>query len=313
MKFTYLLILLTGLFVIGVSVGPTGWLNPFGANDEIVKIRLCRTLAAIAAGGALAIAGLIMQVIFRNPLADPYVTGTSSYALLGALTSLYLFKFNSGAAMQLFAFAFSISFSVLILAVFSRNLFQKRYELLLVGFSAGILASSVSIAIMLMNRSSWAEISGWLMGNLQSVNTMNVTVIASASVVVLFSSALMRKWLDVIASGDESAATILPSVPAGIVILFVTSCAATSVTVATCGAITFVGLIAPHIARMVFRARHHVLVPASFLIGAAILLACDISVRVLPLEISLPAGVATSIIGVPAFLIILMKSSSTAY
>jgi iron complex transport system permease protein len=283
--------------------------NPEDIHTTIVwDIRLPRVLLAILVGAALAISGAAMQGFFRNPMADPYIIGVSSGAALGATIALsfglefWLWRFN---ALSLFAFggALAVTFTVYLIA--SRNGKMAPTVVLLTGVGLGALAAALTSYLMLYSESDLHRILYWLMGGLANRRWEHVQmiwpyVLIGCTVLFFFS-----RELNLLLQGEEQARYLGVEVERVKRQLLVISALLTAAAVAVSGIIGFVGLVVPHVMRLLVGPDHRALFPASLLGGAILLVGADTAARVLIAPAELPIGVLTALLGGPFFLYLL--------
>ena len=278
-----------------------------GMTATLLDLRLGRAFSAFATGAALALAGVMMQALLRNPLADPYVLGISSGAAVGALAALL-----AGAALwmvDLGALAGAVAISLLLFVLARRDLGGKgRREvagdsstLLLTGV---ILASAcMALVTLMLSIAPESRLRGmvfWMIGDLSGAQwrVLPWLVLAGA---LLFALRQARA-LNVMALHADGASTL--GVNAGVLrrYLFIVSALLTAGAVSTAGSIGFVGLIVPHAVRYAFGPDHRLLLPAATLAGGTFLVLADTLARTVLAPQQLPVGVLTSLIGVPIFL-----------
>lgn len=282
----------------------------------ITQVRLPRALTAALAGAALTAAGATFQGIFRNPLADPAVVGVSSGAALGAIAAM-LFPLDMAYAgfslVSLAAFGGAMLAVLLVFALARAGGRLPVTTLLLAGFAVSAAFNAVTMLIMSLTGNGRLEgMFFWLLGGLDR-STPDQLVVAA----VLIGLGLVPLWalgrcLNALALGDEGA-MYLGLNPARVRIAL-TACAAlvAGVAVALCGIIGFVGLVAPHMARLLFGPDNRLLLPASTLLGAIFLTAVDALARALS-PVVLPIGVITALIGAPVFLLLLRRRGAYAF
>ena len=271
----------------------------------LLELRLGRALAAFVTGAALALAGVMMQTLLRNPLADPYVLGVSGGASVGALAAMLL----AGAAwaIEAGAFAGAMLVAVLLYLLARRDLrgstaAEGRSSLLLL--TGVILASGCSAMVTLMLSvapdTSLRGMVFWLVGDLSGAQT-EWSSWAVLTVALVFALRAARS-INVLALHDEAAATLGVRVGPLRKGLFLCAALLTASAVTGAGSIAFVGLIVPHACRFAFGQDHRILLPASTLAGGTFLLLADTLARSLLAPQQLPVGVVTAMIGVPVFL-----------
>jgi len=271
------------------------------------ELRLPRALAGFAVGGLLAVSGALMQVLLRNPLADPYVLGISGGAAVGALAALF-----AGIAVLVMPAAFVGAFaSTLIVFGLARvggdHAPWTATRLLLTGVV--VAAGWGALIALLLTLAPDAQIRGmlfWLLGDLTAPPSP-LPVLAVLVVVVAVALAFARD-MNVLSRGDDVATALGVAVPRATLALHATAALATAVAVTTAGTVGFVGLIVPHALRIVIGNDQRVLLPAVALAGGTLLVLADTIARTIVAPAQLPVGVITSLIGVPAFLYLLTRS-----
>jgi iron complex transport system permease protein len=291
-------------------LGPLAVLRALaGGGDEIARtivheLRLPRALAAFATGASLAMAGALLQVLLRNPLADPYVLGVSGGAAAGALAAMLL-----GTVAWLIpagAFAGAFASTVLVFALARGAGVWSPTRLLLTGVI--VAAGWGAVVALLLSLAPEAQLRGmlfWLIGDLSSPPAAwTPLVVLALAMVVAFPFA---RDLNALARGQTVAAALGVSIGWLPWLIFALAALLTAVAVTTAGAIGFVGLIVPHAVRLVIGNDQRALLPASALAGGAMLLVADTLARQLVAPAQLPVGVVTALIGVPVFLVLLRR------
>lgn len=276
--------------------------------DEIVvlNIRLSRVFVAIFAGIALSNAGLLMQGIFQNPIVSPYTLGAAFGAALSIVMGAKL-SFLGNYRVPVFAFIFSV---ITMLMVYGVALVAKNSSktLVLSGVAIGYLFSAmVSFIKYVSDSNELPEIVFWMMGGLAGIPWESIALIA---IVVIISVTIMMRFawdLNVMSAGEELAISLGVNFNKIKNISIILSTLMTAVAVAFTGIIGFVGLIAPHISRIIIGSDYRYLIPASSLIGALLLLISDTIARNIIAPTELPVGIITSFIGVPFFLYLIIK------
>lgn len=321
--------LLVGSIIVAVTFGPadissTDVFVTIGyhlrlsvtAPDRLIdatvwQIRLPRVLTAAAVGSGLAISGVVMQALTRNPLADPYLLGLSSGASLGAslvliigVTALLPVAAFTGAATALIA--------TLGLATAAGRGTLTPARTILAGIAVGQLASALtSLVIFVAARGDqYREILGWLLGSLAGSNWGSVTVTGLASLILGTLLALTGTLLDGFAFGDDAAASLGIAVHRVRWVLLLTVALLTGALVSQSGSIGFVGLILPHGVRLLIGAKHRVLLPLSALVGGSFLVWADTIARTIFSPQELPVGIVTAAIGAPVFAALLWRERS---
>ena len=292
------------------------------AEKIIFDIRLPRVLTAMLVGGGLAMAGTVFQALLRNPLADPYVIGTAAGASFGAALGiaaplvLPALAIGAGSSLlglgvvQLLAFAGGLGTVLLVYAVARSAGRVQVITLLLTGYAvSAVLAAMVALLMFLSGRALGA-IFGWLMGSL--ANSTWPSLAFSGPLLLASFALLLVRWrrLNVLLLGDGRAATLGIDVGRERLVLTLLATLATSAAVAVSGTIGFVGLVVPHLLRLLIGPDHRLLLPTSLLSGAALLVVADLGARLVPGG-GIPVGVVTALIGAPFFLWLLRRSRIT--
>jgi len=308
------------LLVAAVGIGPTNLLDlprwwellRFGpvtpelerASLVFWELRLPRVLLAAAAGINLALGGLLLQAIFRNPLAEPYLLGLSSGGALGAVLAL-----AAGLTVVTWpALAGSLLIAGVVLLLCRRRIAADLPSLLLVGVALGALAQAFTTAIILrFDPGALRSILFWLMGSFAGRGWAEVWLLLPAAALGLVLVLALHRPLDLLALGGESAHHLGVRVrllqTGGIALAAVLAALA----VATCGTIGFVGLMAPHLARRLAGAPHSVSIPAAALLGAMLTVGADLAARTVLAGTELPVGVITGAFGCVFFLALLLR------
>ena len=283
-------------------------------NIILWKIRLPRCLLVLVTGLLLGESGAVFQLFFRNPLAEPGIMGISSGATLGAVIATVIlaghalppalepvFKFISPINLCAFLGALASGFFVTALA-FSKAGKASSVMLLLCGTALGTLYSSISSAILLTSNKELHSIYTWILGSFNGRGWKELIFIAIPSAVSIIIAFAVSRPLDLLTCGEKTAASL--GVQVDRLRIFVLICGALAVSSAVCagGTIGFVGLIAPHIVRKISGPKSKTLIPYSMMFGAALLLISDTIARTAIAPGELPAGIITSILGVPFFI-----------
>jgi iron complex transport system permease protein len=283
--------------------GPGDWSQ---AQTNIVwLIRFPRVLMAGCVGAGLAVVGVTMQAVVRNPLADPYILGISSGASVGAVAVLGLgmFAFAGVYAVSFGAFLCALLTFMLVFLLAQSNGHLAPMRLILAGVACSYLFSGITsfVTITSDNRELAQSVLTWLLGSLAGSTWIDLTLPALALVVGTLYLLLQARSLNALIVGDETAATLGIHVSDFRRQLFLTMSFITGVMVATSGAIGFVGLMIPHIVRMFVGTDHRRVLPISALGGAIFLVWVDVLARTAFAPEELPVGVITSLLGGPFF------------
>ena len=274
----------------------------------IWQIRLPRVLLATLVGATLSLGGLVFQALLRNLLAEPYILGISGGSAIGAIAGILL-GFTRFPGVSLTAFLGSIGTLVLILVMTSGQSVLKKESLLLSGVMVNAFCSSVIMFLVSLTQDARLHnIIFWLMGDLSTADIRQVGLLAG----MLLPCFILIFWhshaMNLLLMGKEMAQSTGINIKAVTITLLVTSSFMVSVTVSYCGLIGFVGLVMPHLLRLIFGPDHRILVPACILGGGAYLVICDLLARTLPEQGEMPAGVITALIGAPLFILLLKRS-----
>jgi iron complex transport system permease protein len=276
----------------------------------VLDLRLPRALLAAIAGGGLALSGAVFQAVLRNPLADPYVLGVSSGAALGAvLTTVFT---ASPFMLPVAALIGALVAIVLVFAVAIRTTQRLDARVLLL---AGVILSALFQAIILLlltfaDLESFRSAIFWMMGSLATASWRNVSMLAAYVVpasVILYG---LARPLNLIAAGEETALYLGVRVETVTRVAYFVGSALVGASVASCGAIGFVGLVIPHMVRLVWGSDHRIVLPASLFLGATFLILSDTVARTIAAPAELPVGVVTALIGVPVFIVLLIRRTA---
>lgn len=282
----------------------------------VAFLREPEIIAAIVVGAALGVGGSVVQSIFRNPIAEPYIIGVSSGAALGAVLSigygLVIFGFYS---TQIFAFVFSLIVVFLVYVMSMRRGKVPITYFLLIGISLSLFISGIVAYVLITDTrlAGESEILSWLLGSLQSITWNELAVVTLIIVFTSFFSALYAGELDLIQMGEEYAGAAGVRVERTKRMSIIISTLGVSAAVSISGLIGFVGLIMPHIARLIFGGSNKVVIPASALLGSVFLLLSDDLSRVILSQQVVPVGIITSFVGVPVFMYLLRRLSYGYY
>jgi len=281
--------------------------------DRVLALRLPRVLLAIVVGAALAVAGAVMQSFFQNPMASPYILGVASGASLGAAVAFAIglgaVAGHSGASLCAFAGAVGVTF--LVYALSRRGGRVNTTLLLLTGIAVGTFAGAVAYALMfLFTEQTIGQVLRWVMGTLMNRGWGELAVAGPVSIAGVAFVRLYARDLNVMLMGPETAQHLGVHVERTRLVLLVVSSLLTAVAVAAVGIIGFVGLVVPHVMRLIVGPDHRSLIPASVLGGALLLLGADAVARSLPHE-SVPLGILTTLVGCPFFVFLLARREKT--
>jgi len=300
-----LLIVLLISIVITTCIGVSGLSLLTFDSDMIHKlifeVRLPRIIGALLVGGGLAAAGCVMQGLFRNPMADPYIIGTSTGGALGAACAIV---FLGGLLMPLFAFIGATASTITVYIISQRNGRMAVETLLLSGIAVSLFLSAMLSFIMYMSGNGLHQIMFWMMGGFWNMywDDVSLALLIPAAAVILY---IFSRDLNVMALGEEEAIHLGVNTERTKKILLMVSTFITAIAVSVSGCIGFVGLIIPHIMRIFTGPDHRILLPASMLAGSILLMWADTFARTMPVEI--PVGIITAFLGAPFFIYLLRR------
>lgn len=307
-----------------VTIGPVplavtkvwsiAWSQMFGGSGDwtpaqaniVWLLRFPRVLVAAVLGAGLATVGVAMQALVRNPLADPYVLGVSSGASVGAVLALGLgwFAFAGAYAVSGAAFAGAVLALVVVFLVAHTGGSLSPLRLVLAGLACSYSLSGLASMITLTssNRELARLALAWLLGSVSGSQWSDLSLPTVALLVGIGFLLLAARALNALLLGDETAATLGIDVTRLRRVMFLVLSLVTGVMVAVSGAIGFVGLVIPHVARMLVGTDHRRVLPVAALLGAIFLVWVDVAARMLFAPIELPVGVITSVLGGPFFI-----------
>ncbi len=310
-----LLVLAMAVFAAALLIGTSG--VPLqsalgalvGSGDDaartvLLEVRLPRLLAGFGVGGLLAVAGVLLQALFRNPLADPYVLGVSGGAAVGALVAMLISA--AVAAIQAGAVLGALA-AVTTVYLLARGGGTSR--LLLTGV---VLASAcgafISVLLAVADSSRVRSMVFWLAGDLGWAPSPTMSVSAAIASVVI--AILLARPLNVLAAGELRARSVGLELEAWRTLVFLACAAITSIAVISAGTVGFVGLITPHAVRMLFRTSdHRIVAPAAAVLGGTLLTAADLVARTIASPRQLPVGAIMALVGAPLFIALLRNRS----
>ena len=279
-----------------------------GSNEVVRSLRLPRALSGFACGGLLALSGALLQVLLRNPLADPYVLGVSGGASVGALLAM-LFGF-AAAGINGLAFAGALTAMLVVFGLSRGDGSWTQTRLLLTGVI--VAAGCGAVVALLLSIAPDQQLRGmlfWLMGDLSQTGQPEL-MLAALALLVLLALPFARE-LNLLARGADVALTLGVPVARLRFGVYLVASLATAVAVTQAGSIGFVGLIVPHLVRLAVGNDQRLLLPASALAGGTLLVLADTLARSVIAPQQLPVGVLTALIGVPAFLLLLARDART--
>ncbi len=272
----------------------------------LMEYRLPRAVLAILLGGALAISGVLVQSVVRNPLASPDILGINNAAGLIAVSVLMFLPNLAFYWMPIFAFLGGVLSFVILWIVCGFNF--RPIKMAIIGVALSALWAAISHYLMLTNPVEINTAMLWLTGSLWGRSWSYLNVVLPWLVVLLPLPFIFCRDLDTLGLGENKASTLGVTVNKVQISVLVLAVALSTTAVAICGPIAFLGLVAPHLAHRLVGGRHRTLLPAALIIGALLLQLSDILARVIDPPTELPAGILTAIIGAPYFFYLLMRT-----
>ncbi|ALG48765.1 iron ABC transporter permease [Clostridium perfringens] len=299
--------------VFGIKIGNLDEILNSTLFDIIWGVRMPRVLLGAFAGMALAMVGVIMQATIQNPLGDPYILGLSSGASLGATFSI-LIGFSGvlssfGAPLGAFLGALIASIFVYFLAKIGGRI--TPFKMILAGMVISSICSSLTSLIIFLSKDNEGirTVNFWMMGSLAGAQWSNIVLPIAISVIPLIYFFTQYRNLNLMVLGDETSITLGLNIEKHRKIYMILSSLITGVIVSVCGTIGFVGIMIPHIVRLIFGTDHKTLLPFSALVGAIFLIWADVIARCAINNMELPIGIITSVIGAPFLLWLMVKGT----
>lgn len=308
------ILVLTILLAIAIALGVSFGSAKIDWNDEVartilLRIRLPRVLLAVAIGAALAVAGVTFQTLLRNPLADPFILGVSGGAAAGAAIATAFRWSRVPGLVTAIAFAGAIGATAAVFLLARRRDHTDPTRLLLSGLVLNAFFSAVIlIAFTLSRQADLTAALRWMMGTLFGATWANVALVMSLLVLAMIVLAFVANDLRLLAFGEEDAKSRGVDVERVKLIGFGTASVITGAAVAVSGIIGFVGLLVPHLIRLIWRRDFRFLLPLSALGGATLVVASDLLSRIIVRTTELPIGAFTAVLGVPFFLSLLRRA-----
>jgi iron complex transport system permease protein len=329
---TFLLILLIFAIIASISIGYTSipfanvvkvFINntpllnslfhfPVTAIEStlILEVRFPRAICAVLVGAALAMAGTVYQGLFRNPMAEPYTIGASSGAALGATVSIVLGVSITLLGVKTLPFFAFIGCLLTVLVVYSISKVGTKVPvqtLLLSGIAISIFLSAIVNYFQSLYPDELRQSTFWLMGSFSYTEWIDVWTVLPLILIGAIAVYLYSRDLNLLALGEDEATHLGVDLERMKKILLVSSALITAAAVSISGLIAFVGLIIPHVTRLIISPDHRLLIPSSALMGAIFLVVCDSIARVIISPAELPVGVITAICGGPFFLYLMRR------
>lgn len=292
----------------GVDISST-WSE--GMEAIILQIRLPRVVAAVVVGFALAVAGVIFQGLLRNPMADPYIIGTSGGAALGATVAMLLPVQIVWYGFTLVPLAAFVGALMAVVVVYNLARVGPRTPvttLLLAGFAVSSMLAAVMSFLMMLSGTGLRRIILWTMGGLGGGRWEQLAIVTPLILLGMGTSYLYAGDLNALALGEEQAAYVGVPVERRKVALLILGSLLTAAAVSVSGLVGFVGLVIPHVARLTIGPDHRLLLPAAALLGGLFLVLSDLLARLLLAPTELPVGIITALVGAPFFIYLLRRS-----
>lgn len=301
------LVLLVAAAMLGAMIGPAGGIS--SANWNIIwNIRLPRVALAGLVGAMLSLAGASYQGVFRNPLVDPYLLGAAAGAGLGA-TLVFIYGRVSTVGwlvdpLPLAAFIGAL-LAVLVTYTVGASFGGSSLSLVLAGVAVAALATAVQQYLLLRHSEVIKEVYSWISGRVSTATWNDVKLVLPYVIVCSVVLLVHRRHLDVFRVGDEEAATLGSQVRRVRLVVVIAATLGTAAVVSVSGLIGFVGIMVPHLVRLVAGSSYRLVLPLSIVVGAAFLILADIPGRVLEHGSETPIGVVTALVGAPMFIFVL--------
>ena len=316
-----LLLVLLIAFSLGLSIGPTksGMRAAFSAlfstneSDSVLysivwHIRLPRVLLAAVVGATLSLGGLVFQALLRNPLAEPFILGISGGSAIGAIIGILL-GLARFPGICFMSFLGSLATLALILVMSTGKSILRKDALLLSGVMVNAFCSAIIMFLISITQDARLHnIIFWLMGDLSTADLPQVVILGAILIPCFILVFVFSHSMNLLMMGKDMARTMGINIKAVTITLLIVTSFMVSATVSFSGLVGFVGLVIPHLLRLVLGPDHRFLVPSCLFGGAAYLVLCDLLARTLPQQGEMPAGVITALIGAPLFIILLKKS-----
>jgi iron complex transport system permease protein len=334
-----LLAALAGAAIIALTVGAAGiplarlpaalgyWpehpVNPLTSRDQLVlwSIRIPRIAAAAIVGSLLAASGAVMQGLFRNPLADPALVGVSSGGAFAAAAAIVFtdsrvgesVRFLQNELLPIAAFTGSLATTVILYGIASRAGRTSIAIFLLAGLAIAAIANAgIGLLVFMADDRQLRDITFWLLGSLSGATWAKTATIAPVLAVGMAACLWIARGLDVLVLGEAEAFHSGVDVERLKRISIVLVSAMTGVAVSVCGVVGFVGIVVPHLLRLVIGPAHRLLLPASALLGAVLLVGADTLARTIVAPAEMPIGILTAAVGAPFFLAMLLRQRGLA-
>ncbi|MBR1769877.1 MAG: iron ABC transporter permease [Bacteroidales bacterium] len=285
-------------------------ISELGSEDKFIlfNLRLPRVLMCLVSGASLAVCGTCYQAVFKNPLSDPYILGVSSGASLGACFAIILGLDAIVIGVPLLAFACAVATVMLIMKLSKVGNRMHTTTLILAGISFNFLFSALISVIMFIDREDMHKIYFWTMGSLSGIRYSDVAIVFLFFLFGYICLRMYAKQMNALLLGDSIAQSIGIDVEKSKKIILLVSTLISSAVVSYCGVIGFIGLVVPHITRIIVGGDNRKILPYSVFGGMIFMLAADIVARTIASPNELPIGTITSLIGAPFFIYLLYNA-----
>lgn len=307
--------LLVIMIVVAISVGSVSMpldqiidsiFNGTGGSGGIIRdIRIPRVIMGVLVGANLAVAGVLLQGVMGNPLADPGITGISSGASVVVMLVMLYFP-GASASIPFYGFIGSM-LACMVIYLLAWNNGISAIRIILAGVAVNAILGGVSSMISILNSENLTGVLSWLNGNLGKKSWSEVRMLAIYTVLGLVLTFPLSKSCNLLALGDKNAKSLGYNPNVLRILISVVAVFLAGISTAYVGVIGFIGLVVPHISRMIMGTDHKVLIPFSALLGATLLLLADTLGRTITAPYEIPVGIVTTIIGGPFFLYLLRK------
>jgi iron complex transport system permease protein len=308
-------------FFLGLSIGPTqsGLRSALAAlfspreSDPVLYsivwgIRLPRVLLATIVGATLSLGGLVFQALLRNPLAEPFILGVSGGSAIGAIIGILL-GLSRFPGICFTSFLGSLGTLALILIMSTGKSILRKDALLLSGVMVNAFCSAIIMFLVSITQDARLHnIIFWLMGDLSASDLPQVAILGAILIPCFVIIFVFSHAMNLLMMGKDMARSMGINIKAVTLVLLIVTSFMVSATVSFSGLVGFVGLVIPHLLRLLLGPDHRILVPACLFGGAAYLVLCDLLARTLPQQGEMPVGVITALIGAPLFIILLKRS-----
>lgn len=280
-------------------------------TEVVLQVRLPRVLSAAFVGIALTISGVVLQGLLRNPMADPYILGISAGASLGAsLAIAFGFGFSFLGVLYsipLMAFIGALGTILLVYSIASRSSGNSMLTLLLIGVAMNSFFSAIVSLVKLIGSEALHGIVFWILGSLQVTGWNHLFIVAPLTLIGSVVIFVYCRDLNVLSLGEDQAQQLGVNIDKLKKIMLICASLITAAAVSISGIIGFVGLIIPHITRILVGPDHRVLIPSSALVGAIVLILCDTVARTIMSPAEIPVGIITALLGGPFFIYLLLR------